>query len=181
MIFEKDDALSQEECEYYISLFESYKDFHSQGETIGGLNLEIKDCTEILFLPTNQELKQMFDALQKGLNEYEEQYSFLKNLDKYGQIENITFKRYNPGQAYHGLHCERSGLKTSTRMLVWMFYLNDVNDGGETFFPHQEKKVKARQGKLVIWPTDWTHAHQGIVSNTEKKYITSSWLNFIPD
>ena len=58
---------------------------------------------------------------------------------------------------------------------------NDVNDGGETFFPHQEKKVKARQGKLVIWPSDWTHAHQGIVSNTEKKYITSSWLNFIPD
>ena len=47
MIFEKHDALSQEECEYYISLFESYKDFHSQGETIGGLNLEIKDCTEI--------------------------------------------------------------------------------------------------------------------------------------
>ena len=127
MIFEKHDALSQEECEYYISLFESYKDFHSQGETIGGLNLEIKDCTEILFLPTNKELHQMFDALQKGLNEYEEQYSFLKNLDKYGQVEKITFKRYNPGQAYHGLHCERSGLKTSSRMLVWMFYLNDVN------------------------------------------------------
>ena len=64
-------------------------------------------------------------------------------------------------------------------MLVWMFYLNDVYDGGETFFPHQAKKVKARQGKLVIWPSDWTHAHYGLVSNTETKYIISSWFNFI--
>jgi hypothetical protein len=179
MIFEKHDALSHEQCESLISLFERHKNFQSQGKTIGGLNLEVKDCTEVLFSPEYHELNDMFAALQVGLDEYEERYPFLKTLNRYGQVENITFKRYNPGQAYHGTHCERSGLKTCARMLVWMFYLNDVHDGGETFFPHQAKRVKARQGKLVIWPSDWTHAHYGLVSNTETKYIISSWFSFV--
>ena len=179
MIFEKHNALSQHDCESLISLFENLKEYHRQGETIGGLNLDVKDCTEILFSPQTSELNLLFESLQLGVNEYQERYPFIKTLNRFEQVENISFKRYNAGQAYHGLHCERSGLKTCARMLVWMFYLNDVHDGGETFFPHQEKKVKAEQGKLVIWPSDWTHAHQGLVSKTETKYIISSWFSFV--
>ena len=59
-----------------------------------------------------------------------------------------------------------------------MFYLNDVYDGGETFFPHQAKRVKARQGKLAIQPQIGL-THYGLVSNTETKYIISSLFNFI--
>lgn len=178
-IFEKGNALSQEICESMIYLFENLKEYQKPGKTIGGLNKEVKDCTEILFHPQSLELNSLLDALQIGINEYQNQYPFLRTLHRFEQVENITFKRYNPGQAYRGLHCERSSLKVCARMLVWMFYLNDVNDGGETFFPHQSKKVKAEQGKLVIWPSDWTHAHQGLVSSSETKYIVSSWFSFV--
>lgn len=179
MIFELHNALSQSDCERLISLFERHKEFQYQGETIGGLNLKVKDCAEVLFSPEYHELDSMLTSLQSGVYEYQERYPFIKTLHRFEQVENITFKRYNPGQAYHGLHCERSGLKTCARMLVWMFYLNDVHDGGETFFPHQAKRVKAEQGKLVIWPSDWTHAHQGLVSHSETKYIVSSWFSFV--
>ena len=178
-IFEKDNALSSENCERLITLFEELKGFQHPGETIGGLNTNIKDCTEILFSPEHSELDFLLEALQSGLDEYQKRYPFLKKLSTFGQIENISFKRYYPGKAYHGLHCERSGLKTCARMLVWMFYLNDVHDGGETFFPHQEKKVKAEQGKLVIWPSDWTHIHRGITSPTQTKYILTGWFSHI--
>ena len=93
MIFERHDALSHEQCESLISLFERHKNFQSQGKTIGGLNLEVKDCTEVLFSPEYHELSDMFAALQVGLGEYEERYPFLKTLNRYGQVENITFKR----------------------------------------------------------------------------------------
>ena len=178
-IFEKDNALSSENCERLITLFEELKGFQYSGETIGGLNKNIKDCTEILFSPEHSELDFLLEALQSGLDEYQKRYPFLKKLSTFGQIENISFKRYYPGQAYHELHCERSTIKTCARMLVWMFYLNDVDDGGETLFSHQEKIIKPEQGKLVIWPSEWTHAHKGLTSPSETKYIVSSWLSFV--
>ena len=55
----------------------------------------------------------------------------------------------------------------------------DVDDGGETEFHWQQLKVKPVKGKTVIWPTDFTHLHRGIVSPTEDKYIATGWFNFL--
>ena len=59
-----------------------------------------------------------------------------------------------------------------------MVYLNTVKDGGETQFYFQDHKEKAEQGKLLIWPVDWTHLHRGIPSPTENKYIFTGWYTF---
>ena len=45
-------------------------------------------------------------------------------------------------------------------------------------FITKKKKIKAVKGKTVIWPTDFTHTHRGIVSPTEHKYIATGWFNF---
>ena len=65
------------------------------------------------------------------------------------------------------------------RHLVFMTYLNDVNNGGETEFLNQRIKFKPQKGLTLVWPADWTHSHRGLVSLTETKYITTGWLNFI--
>ena len=59
-----------------------------------------------------------------------------------------------------------------------MTYLNDVRDGGETEFFHQNLRVAARRGLTLIWPADWTHTHRGIVSPTEEKIIVTGWFSF---
>ena len=59
-----------------------------------------------------------------------------------------------------------------------MMYLNDVTDNGETEFLHQNLKIIPEKGKLVIWPSDWTHTHRGITSTTQEKYIITGWFNF---
>jgi hypothetical protein len=61
-----------------------------------------------------------------------------------------------------------------------MVYLNTVNDGGHTEFYYQNHFEDPVQGKLVIWPSDWTHLHRGIVSETETKYILTGWFDHIP-
>lgn len=48
-----------------------------------------------------------------------------------------------------------------------MTYLNDVNDGGGTHFTYQNETINARKGRTLIWPTDFTHSHHGVVSETE--------------
>ena len=60
-----------------------------------------------------------------------------------------------------------------------MTYLNDIDDGGGTEFKLQEMKVKAEKGKTIIWPSDWTHTHRGIVSPSKEKYIVTGWWSFM--
>ena len=50
-------------------------------------------------------------------------------------------------------------LYTVYRFFVFMTYLNDVDDGGETYFNHFKIKVKPKYGKTMIWPAEWTHTY----------------------
>jgi hypothetical protein len=65
-----------------------------------------------------------------------------------------------------------------SRHLVFMTYLNDVTDGGETEFFYQKLKVKPEKGLTLIWGADWTFTHRGITSPTQTKYIVTGWFNY---
>ena len=45
------------------------------------------------------------------------------------------------------------------------------------------KTIRAKEGRVVIWPAFWTHFHNGIVSKTQTKYIATGWFMYdrIPD
>ncbi len=59
-----------------------------------------------------------------------------------------------------------------------MFYLNDVAEGGETEFFHQQRSLKPRAGTMVIAPAGFTHTHRGCVPRSGDKYILTSWILF---
>jgi len=80
-----------------------------------------------------------------------------------------------PMQGYHAWHCENSGYQIIDRIMAWMVYLNDVQEGGETEFLYQQKKVKPKKGTVVIWPGGYTHMHRGNPP-MEDKYIATGWL-----
>ncbi len=75
-------------------------------------------------------------------------------------------------------HCERLCKLTQSRMLVWMLYLNTVEDEGGTRFVHYDHVEKAEKGKLLIWPPDFTHVHHGVASPSEEKFIMTGWYNW---
>lgn len=62
------------------------------------------------------------------------------------------------------------------RVLLWMYYLNDVSEGGGTSFYYQDKTLSPRQGTLVIAPASFTHTHRGEVPVSNDKYILTSWI-----
>jgi hypothetical protein len=103
------------------------------------------------------------------------QQAFSK-MDDFRLDHAFNIQRYEPGEGFYGWHCERAGLLNSSRVLVWMVYLNDVKEGGQTQFFHQGHLEKPSQGKLLIWPSDWTHTHRGVPSPTETKYILTGWF-----
>ena len=64
------------------------------------------------------------------------------------------------------------------RLFVFMVYLNDVEEGGETEFLYGETKVIPKKGSLVIWPAHWPFTHRGNVPISSDKLILTSWLNY---
>lgn len=125
--------------------------------------------------------KFLIETIQHNINQYIEEHKFLKTLyAPWGIYEHFNLQKYLPGQAYHPEHMEHGKDDyDSTRLLAWMIYLNDVEVGGETYWPQQNFKKSARVGDLCIWPAGWTHSHYGIVSKEQIKYVITGWCSFL--
>jgi hypothetical protein len=121
-----------------------------------------------------------YAELQRCLQQYVEQHPLLNQVGTYRVTESPSIQHYRPGGGFKMPHFERGGYATTTRMLTWMTYLNDVKDGGGTHFVYQKHTFEARKGRTLIWPSDFTHTHYGVVSPTEHKYIITGWMNFVP-
>lgn len=70
--------------------------------------------------------------------------------------------------------------ETLHRVLLFMYYLNDVHQGGETEFYYQKRLIAPQVGRLVIAPAGFTHTHKGHIPLSNDKYILTSWVLFQP-
>ena len=174
-------------CQKIIEWFEKNKELQSPGTTSITAEKGIptdkkhKDSTDISLTfkqaYTIQEFIYPLNFLWECVNSYLTDFEEVNGMDFTGIIFNIQ-KYKAPQGGYHVFHHERGGSLFAKRMLVWMMYLNTVQDCGETEFKYFNTKIKAEQGKVVLWPTDFTHAHRGIASPTEDKYILTGWYEF---
>lgn len=110
-------------------------------------------------------------------NVYEQEYSVLKDSSRHS---NYSFKiqKTNVGGGYHIWHYESGNPSYCNRLLVWILYLNDVEEGGETEFLYQHMRIKPEMGTLVIFPAAFTHTHRGNPPISNEKYIVTGWTEF---
>jgi prolyl 4-hydroxylase len=91
----------------------------------------------------------------------------------------MILKRYQPGvQEQFQLHFDAIH-HVANRYLVLLWYLNDVEQGGETRFPQLDVSVQARRGRLLMFPPYWMYQHEGTPPVSGDKYILSTYLLFI--
>lgn len=178
--------IPEDVCDWVVDYFKINKDRQSKGkvynEEQGGPleDINYKQSTELGVHPEDFEdpIATYRAYQQKVLKKYIEKYpdvDFL--LDAFNINTPYNIQRYEPNQGFYKLHCERTCLSFTRRVLVFMTYLNDVPNGG-TEFPNQKIITPARKGLTLIWPSDWTHAHKGQISPTTEKYIMTGWYTF---
>ncbi|CUS48712.1 MAG: 2OG-Fe(II) oxygenase superfamily [Idiomarinaceae bacterium HL-53] len=107
---------------------------------------------------------------------------YMKLLYRLGAIQ---AQRYRADEGnYNYWHCEVYPQPNSTealhRTLLFMFYLNDVAEGGTTDFYYQNKQIEPRKGRMVIAPAYFTHTHRGTTPRSNDKYILTSWVLMNP-
>jgi hypothetical protein len=188
-IYHKEKVFSREFCEMLINLFNTKEEENqvSVGSMMGGLNLDVKNTTEIdLYnFPDLVNHENFFSVVNHHLSN-----EFLANLPKHYSFPpevrifpgNTTFEtcqiqKYKKGEGhYNSWHVEIENLNSSKRVFSMIIYLNDVEEGGETGFMYPNIKVKPTQGALVIFPSAFPFVHKGFMPISGDKYIIATWL-----
>jgi len=174
-----DNCLSSGECQEIIKYFEAHPNKKPGRVSKTLIRKDVKDSTEITMSldDDNFVVKYIYRALFDGCNQYRIQYPSVTGIGRWAPSALFNLQRYLPRQGYFASHCENTN-KHKHRVLVWMFYLNTVTDGGQTKFVSQDLYVNPVEGRLVIWPAHFTHYHHGVTSNTQTKYIATGWFQY---
>ena len=180
-----DNALTERECEILISQFErtepEMRSFYHDGLELGQYGNHVdgsyKKCKEPSFSFTDKSVISniIFPVLSNYINKYLIAYNLLDQMR--GRLK--VYNRYNvqkyetEDDGFKEWHCEHAFDKSSRmRTMAWMFYVNNAKSG--TYF-YDHSNVRAKIGRLVIWPAGWTHVHRG-APNKGLKYIVTGWV-----
>jgi hypothetical protein len=190
-IIEYPNSLSPDFCESIISKFEKSK--YQPGSTMGGYNPNVKDTFDYSILHNNTEWQNeneiLYQELSKVLNKYVKQVQTIRypdgtiiNMNNLNMLTddslfNIQVYKKNIGKyTYHSdFKIDAYNNFVRYRMITFIWYLNNVDEGGETEF-WGTYKIKPETGKLVLFPACWTYPHTGIMPISSDKYIITGWL-----
>jgi len=121
-----------------------------------------------------------FAGLQHCYENYTTKYSLLREGGNI-RATHMKMQRTTPGGGYHIWHCEQGSADNARRVLTYMLYLNSIptEDGAETEFLYQKKRVSPVENTMVLWPAAYTHAHRGnAVLGEANKYIVTGWFYY---
>jgi hypothetical protein len=167
-------------CDELIKLY-THSPNKSPGRGLYQYNPSIKKSTDMIIHDSSlPEVNAYTKELSKICNLYKDKYIYADKYAPWTIKESMIVQHYKPNEGYYIWHTERGYPihPFNNRHLVFMTYLNDVEDEGETEFYYQKLKVKPRKGLTLIWPADWTHTHKGIPSTTQDKYIITGWFSY---
>lgn len=92
-------------------------------------------------------------------------------------FEQFRIKKYkNDGEDLFDSHVDVKDYSSARRYLSFLFYLNDVEEGGETIFTGME--IKPKVGRLLVFPPLWMYPHKGCIPISNEKYIMSTYLHY---
>lgn len=110
--------------------------------------------------------------------------------------EALQGQKYKPGEYYkeHNdyFHPRTAEFKTYTEWMgqrTWttMVYLNDVEEGGETYFKRLNRKFKPKEGTVVFWSNLYRNGkvnpktlHEALPPIKGDKYIITKWWRSWP-
>jgi len=96
--------------------------------------------------------------------------------------EQYRMKKYRAGEEqndHFSYHVDVNNYASARRFLVMFWYLNDVEKGGETFFPHPNIRVQPKKGRLLMFPPFWNYPHSGERPISNDKYIVGTYLHYL--
>lgn len=175
-----DDDLDPATCTRLVDSFNGLARFQrgNGGERRAGL--EDSAWTELDLSPLSDQAFRGFllAHIDASLARYNRDIGLRIAIPPARRISELVIKRYRPGGAERfQLHFDSIDA-VANRYLVFLWYLNDVTEGGETRFPDLGMSVQPRAGRLLMFPPYWMYQHEAPPPRSGDKYILSTYLLF---
>ena len=177
-----DNILSKRVCDNIINKFENNENIF-KGGIISGINTNIKNTCDLqIEVNYPPEFIEIFNLITSKLNFYTQEY--FKNINQQFQLQNNIqpdfyhlIMKYTKNQGKYVFHQDAhyNYKDNKPRILTYLFYLNTIEEGGETEFI-DGTKIKPETGKLLFFPATWPYVHRGNIPISSNKYICTGWL-----
>jgi hypothetical protein len=176
-----ENAFSHKFCDDLVNWFNALpsEDIKNRQTHDNAKKFAKEDFFAFLCNVNNKNFTDEFDSVFWGecYKKYAYEFDILNTIARHISLD-YKIQKTEIGGGYHIWHCEADSLKTSNRILVWMLYLNDVEEGGETEFLYQHLRIKPKKGTLVIWPASFTYVHRGNPPLSNTKYALTGWVQY---
>ena len=146
-----------------------------------------KTTTEMFFNEHREELSKedeyIFNQLGKHLVKYYQDMDIPSpdHIRLFGSEDfGYQIQKYKKNEGRYIFHSDDeitySGKNNQVgyRTVTFIFYLNDIEEGGETTFP--EFQVKPKKGSLLLFPATWNYIHSANIPKSSDKYIITGWI-----
>ncbi|NBV27499.1 2OG-Fe(II) oxygenase [bacterium] len=173
-----DNSLEPKVCVELVNIFENLKELHERIENNKKPNFTQLNLTEVS--KNDKKINSIHQLLIKKTFEYKKDYyNFIDErcFPLENTFEQFRIKKYlNDGNDTFDCHVDVTDYASARRFLSFMWYLNDVEDGGETIF--NNLSIKPETGKLIVFPPLWMFPHIGKPPLSNNKYILSTYLHY---
>ena len=175
MIYVGESHIKDKLCDYLIDLYDKNPDKHERVNHAGQFSkLWLFDYPQI-----HAELEQ---ATVRVIDDYKSNMEIGQFLPPLDALEMFCVKKYETGgNDYFEEHIDVVDYDTATRYLAIQFYLNDVEEGGETIFPYHNHRIKPLRGQALAFPPIWTHPHLAEPPVSNPKYILTTYMSYKDD
>jgi prolyl 4-hydroxylase len=172
-----DESLDASLCEEIIQKFDEHTEHHAH---IAFKDVRRFTVLDIIKAPGWEHIEQ---NLLSSLEEYKQRYvedTGVVWFPKEQALEHFRIKRYQPnGLDQFRIHVDVSNAVRARRFLVAFWYLNDVQEGGETTFPTLDIAVTPKQGRMLLFPPMYMYPHEAVPAISNSKYILGSYLLYL--
>jgi predicted 2-oxoglutarate/Fe(II)-dependent dioxygenase YbiX len=122
--------------------------------------------------------KFLHNELSKKIIKYIDNINCVSKINydiKFSNLLNRGFiiRKYNMNTGKYIFHVDE--IRECKRLITFIWYLNTIDNGGETLF-YNNIKVKPEEGKLLLFPSTWTYPHSSLNTYSEDKYVILGWI-----
>lgn len=179
-----DNVIPQETCEQLIKQFSEYTQYHERFDYDGRPNFTQLNITEVADKDQQSPLYALHDFLVQASHKMGVAYMTELGLGHFwpdqNALEQYRMKWYKAGsEDRFDTHVDVGNHDSAKRFLTMFFYLNDVDEGGETYFDTIDFTVKAKAGRLLVFPPLWTYPHSGKPPISDDKFIIGTYLHYV--
>lgn len=175
-VYRESEALTEAECDWILEWFQS------KG---ADMYLDTRDkrvCADIE-IPEDDPLFPLLDSSFYRIScDYIDKFPEVLNIYEDGCFFNDGFlvTKYDSGKGFFQVHVDSQFGFANPRQFATIWYLNDVEEGGETGFPLMGTTEKPKKGSAIHFPCNWMFPHSGKTPLSADKYIVTTFTYAYP-